>query len=232
MNSLFLPIFLTSITTSAAFLMLLFSPIVSLTGYGITIAFGIMWAWLLSNTMLPALIMLLSWDPNSKAISKPSFVEKTMKVFGTLVTKSPKKVLFSGILITLFAIGGIFLIKVEVQYNKMFREGNIIRDSFRGILPAEESFALSGGTYTMPQELIDEYKNIHKPGAPKGTKVLLDIGDMLVYSGCELEHWREPFEGQICGQVFLHYNHRNGPFAEQNKFDRRPMLGLPSITKK
>ena len=129
MNSLFLPIFLTSITTSAAFLMLLFSPIVSLTGYGITIAFGIMWAWLLSNTMLPALIMLLSWDPNSKAISKPSFVEKTMKIFGTLVTKSPKRVLFSGIFITLFAIGGIFLIKVEVQYNKMFREGNIIRDS-------------------------------------------------------------------------------------------------------
>tara|TARA_R100000995_G_scaffold36793_1_gene16798 strand:- start:6 stop:590 length:585 start_codon:yes stop_codon:yes gene_type:complete len=65
----------------------------------------------------------------------------------------------------------------------------------------------------------------------EGTKVLLEVGDMLVYSGCELEHWREPFEGQICGQVFLHYNHRNGPFAEKNKFDRRPMLGLPSWVK-
>ena len=41
----------------------------------------------------------------------------------------------------------------------IYHQGNIIRDSFRGILPAEESFALSGGTYTMPQELIDEYKN-------------------------------------------------------------------------
>ena len=28
---------------------------------------------------------------------------------------------------------------------------------------------------------------------------MLDIGDMLVYSGCELEHWREPFEGNTCG---------------------------------
>jgi hypothetical protein len=65
----------------------------------------------------------------------------------------------------------------------------------------------------------------------EGTKVLLEVGDMLVYSGCELEHWREPFEGQVCGQVFLHYNHRNGPFAEKNKFDRRPMLGLPSWVK-
>jgi hypothetical protein len=79
--------------------------------------------------------------------------------------------------------------------------------------------------------VIDEYKKIHKPNAPKGTKVLLEVGDMLVYSGCELEHWREPFEGNVCGQVFLHYNHVNGPFAEKNRFDKRPMLGLPSMTK-
>ena len=65
----------------------------------------------------------------------------------------------------------------------------------------------------------------------EGTKVLLEVGDMLVYSGCELEHWREPFEGQVCGQVFLHYNHKNGPFAEKNKFDKRPMLGLPAFAK-
>ena len=77
---------------------------------------------------------------------------------------------------------------------------------------------------------------IHLGGDPwaifvEGTKVLLEIGDMLVYSGCELEHWREPFDGNICGQVFLHYNHVNGPFAEKNKFDGRPMLGLPAFVK-
>ena len=77
---------------------------------------------------------------------------------------------------------------------------------------------------------------IHLGGDPwaifvEGTKVLLEVGDMLVYSGCELEHWREPFDGNICGQVFLHYNHVNGPFAEKNKFDGRQMLGLPSFVK-
>ena len=65
----------------------------------------------------------------------------------------------------------------------------------------------------------------------EGIKVLLEVGDMLVYSGCELEHWREPFEGNICGQVFLHYNHVNGPFADKNRFDGRPMLGLPAFVK-
>ena len=62
-----------------------------------------------------------------------------------------------------------------------------------------------------------------------GIKVDLKPGDMLVYSGCELEHWREPLEGNTCAQVFLHYNHVNGPFADKNRFDKRPMLGIPPI---
>ena len=75
---------------------------------------------------------------------------------------------------------------------------------------------------------------IHLGGDPwsifvEGTEVMLDVGDMLVYSGCELEHWREPLEGNTCAQVFLHYNHVNGPFAEKNRFDKRPMLGIPPI---
>ena len=73
---------------------------------------------------------------------------------------------------------------------------------------------------------------IHLGGDPwaifvEGTEILLDVGDMLVYSGCELEHWRESFEGNICAQVFLHYNHVDGPFATKNKFDGRTILGIP-----
>jgi len=53
----------------------------------------------------------------------------------------------------------------------------------------------------------------------------------MIYSGCDLEHWRKPFKGTVCGQVFLHYNNANGPFAETNKFDKRPMLGIPRLKK-
>ena len=72
----------------------------------------------------------------------------------------------------------------------------------------------------------EEDKSV-KPGAPKGIQIDLKVGDMLIYSGCELEHWREPFQGNVCSQVFLHYNHANGPFAKTNLFDKRPMLGIP-----
>ena len=62
----------------------------------------------------------------------------------------------------------------------------------------------------------------------EGTKILLNPGDMLIYRGCDVEHWREPFDGNDCCQVFLHYNDVNGQFAEQNKYDGRPFLGLPA----
>jgi len=66
----------------------------------------------------------------------------------------------------------------------------------------------------------------------KGIKVDLKPGDMLVYSGCELEHWRNKFKGKECVQVFLHYNNSKTPGAVENIFDKRPQLGLPSWFKK
>lgn len=52
-------------------------------------------------------------------------------------------------------------------------------------------------------------------------------GDMLIYKGCEVEHWREPFTGNVCVQTFLHYNKEDGI-----KYDYREHLGLPVYTKR
>ena len=60
----------------------------------------------------------------------------------------------------------------------------------------------------------------------EGVKVDMQPGDMLVYKGCDVEHWREEFTGENCGQVFLHYNDASDPKAEENKYDTRPFLGL------
>lgn len=68
--------------------------------------------------------------------------------------------------------------------------------------------------------------------AQDGIEVNLKPGDMLMYRGCDLEHWRSAFKGQDCGQVFLHYNDASGKNAEKNKFDGRSMIGLPSYFKK
>ena len=122
------------------------------------------------------------------------------------------------------------------SYARIYKKGDILkRHKDRPSCEISTTIHLGGTKWpifidgTGSNNVIDEYKNIHKPNAPEGTKVILDVGDMLVYSGCELEHWREPLEGNTCAQVFLHYNHVNGPFAEKNRFDKRPMLGVPPI---
>jgi hypothetical protein len=61
----------------------------------------------------------------------------------------------------------------------------------------------------------------------KGIKVILKQGDMLIYKGTELEHWREPFTGNECAQVFLHYNDINLKPNNENIYDGRIHLGLP-----
>ena len=125
------------------------------------------------------------------------------------------------------------------SYARAYKRGDILkRHKDRPSCEISTTLHLGGDPWpifidgTGQDTVIDEYKGIIKPNAPEGTKVLLDVGDMLVYSGCELEHWREPFEGEVCGQVFLHYNHVNGPFADKNRFDKRPMLGIPKLGNK
>ena len=125
------------------------------------------------------------------------------------------------------------------SYARLYKNGDILkRHKDRPSCEVSCTLNLGGDPWpifidgTGANNVIDEHKNIIKPNAPKGTKVLLEVGDMLVYSGCELEHWREPFEGETCGQVFLHYNHVYGPFADKNRFDKRPMLGIPKLGNK
>ena len=122
------------------------------------------------------------------------------------------------------------------SYARLYKQGDILkRHKDRPSCEVSCTLHLGGDPWpifidgTGADNVINEEQNLIKPNAPEGTKVILDVGDMLVYSGCELEHWREPLEGNTCAQVFLHYNHVNGPFAEKNRFDKRPMLGVPPI---
>jgi len=119
-------------------------------------------------------------------------------------------------------------------YTRVYEKGNILRrHKDRPSCEISTTLHLGGDEWPIFLDpsgqtfVIDEYKQIHKPNAPKGVQVDLKQGDMLIYSGCELEHWREPFQGNICSQVFLHYNHSNGPFAKTNLYDQRPLLGIP-----
>ena len=76
-----------------------------------------------------------------------------------------------------------------------------------------------GGDYKKPWPIwIKDY-------AGNMNEVPLDAGDMVVYHGTELEHWREKFDGNMQYQLFMHYVDAEGEFKDR-VFDGRPNLGL------
>ena len=129
MDTLLVPIFLTSLTTMAAFLSLSFAPIKQLMGYGICISVGIAHAFFLSSTFLPAAISLKKWDMNSKAVTRPSIFENLISYFGKTVSTNPKSILGSGVFIATAGIIGLLYLKVDVNIASFFRQGTEFRNS-------------------------------------------------------------------------------------------------------
>ena len=105
------------------------------------------------------------------------------------------------------------------SYARVYKKGDIL-ERHKDRKSCEVSATLNLGGDKWPIFLEPSGKNNQK-----GVKINLNVGDMLMYKGCELEHWREPFNGEMCVQVFLHYNKKG---KNSNEFDERPHLGLPN----
>ena len=129
MESLLIPIFLTSITTIAAFLTMISSPLEPLIGYGICMSVGIAWAWILSSLTLPAMINMVPWDSRSYSIAKPSILENLASFFSTIVTRFPVQTFSIGVLMVVLGGIGIQSINVDVNVANFFKPGTEIRDS-------------------------------------------------------------------------------------------------------
>lgn len=120
------------------------------------------------------------------------------------------------------------------SYSRVYKKGDIL-ERHKDRFSCEYSTTLNLGGDEWPI-FIEAEKNVGIPEENgiteitenKGTKLILNKGDMLVYKGNLCEHWREAFTGNKCVQVFLHYNNVNSDNLNQNIFDGRPHIGLPS----
>jgi hypothetical protein len=61
-----------------------------------------------------------------------------------------------------------------------------------------------------------------------GKPYVLNVGDIAIYNGHKLKHWREKYEGNRHIQLFFHYVDQDGPNAIY-KYDQRPTLGLGNM---
>ena len=128
------------------------------------------------------------------------------------------------------------------SYVRVYRKGNeLIRHKDRPSCKISATINLGGEEWPIyisnnPSEgkavfdgnIIKEYTR----GDAKGEAVVLKAGDMLLYPGAALEHWREPLPKGKCIQLFLHYVDVKDKDAEKYKYDGRPMLGVNPLLAK
>ena len=108
------------------------------------------------------------------------------------------------------------------SYARIYKKGDVL-ERHKDRFSCEISTTLFLGGDEWPIYLEPSGEN-----GLKGIKVNLKHGDMLIYKGNELEHWREEFKGENCAQVFLHYNNLATKGSKENLFDKRIHLGLPA----
>ena len=67
------------------------------------------------------------------------------------------------------------------------------------------------GAYEISQKLDED---IRKQSGCK--KILMEPGDVLIYQGINVLHWRDQLEGNFSKNVFIHYVNKNGPLFKDH----------------
>ncbi len=149
MQTLFKPMFFTTLTTMAGFGSLAFTPIPPVKVFGLFIAFGVGAAWFWTITFVPASIMLIpkrmlknfGLKQEKKQTSRPSKMTSFLNAMGQMTNQHPKRVIGATVILTAIAVYGIFQIRINDNPIKWFNPSHPIRIADKVL---NEHF---GGTY-------------------------------------------------------------------------------------
>lgn len=110
----------------------------------------------------------------------------------------------------------------QYTYTRLYKEKDelvIHRDRPSCEISATLALGLPDG-----EEINPIYFSENEDGSD-AIEIKLNPGDLCLYRGCDLYHWRPPFENSWYLQAFLHYVDGNGPYKDQ-LYDCRPFLGM------
>lgn len=149
MDELSTPMLYTTLTTCAGFGSLAFTPIPPVQVFGVFIAVGVLAAWLLTITLIPAYIMLLpetafagfGHESGYANTGRQSFLSRFLIQTGDFTFKRAKAIAVAAILLSGAAYYGVTQIQINDNPVKWFNEGHAIRIADRVL---NEKFA---GTY-------------------------------------------------------------------------------------
>ncbi|MDD4202567.1 MAG: MMPL family transporter [Candidatus Omnitrophica bacterium] len=182
MDELFMPMLYTSLTSAVGFASLAFTPIPPVKIFGLFVAYGIMMAWLLTITFIPAYIMLLKESSLSSFGKKAAdhhenIFDKMLEAMGRFSQHQSKLIIAIVILILAISIYGITKININDNPVRWFTEKHDIRIADKVL---NEHF---GGTYTA-YLVLDSVNQTHEDF--KDPKVLMWVEKLqkkLISSG-------------------------------------------------
>lgn len=106
-------------------------------------------------------------------------------------------------------------------YARIYRPGEILKKhKDRPACEISATMTLGYDAKNVWPIFFDEQKEI---------AVNLEVGELAVYKGCEILHWRTAFKGTWHVQVFFHYVDANGPYKDHVR-DGRPEYGIQKET--
>ncbi len=165
MATLFTPMLYTSLTSAAGFISLALTPIPPVQVFGSLVAVGIMIAWVLTITFIPAYVMMIPEKLLSnfgRAVhteDSQSFLSRILHRLGAFTYNYAKTILALFVILTAVAVWGITRIQINDNPVKWFAKSHPIRKSDTAL---NQHF---GGTYMaylildgqMPTEITPEF---------------------------------------------------------------------------
>ncbi len=143
-DKLMTPMLYTSLTSAVGFASLALTPIPPVRVFGLFVAFGIMAAWVLTITLIPAFTMLMP-ERFLKGLERgdkgPDRLGSVQRAIGHITTRRPRWVLVATLLVLAFSAYGISLTVVNDNPVYWFNKGHKIRVADRVL---NQHF---GGTY-------------------------------------------------------------------------------------
>jgi 2OG-Fe(II) oxygenase superfamily len=101
-------------------------------------------------------------------------------------------------------------------YARIYRPGEILKKhTDRPSCEISATMTLGFDSKPIWPIFVDDKKEI---------PISLDIGELVIYRGCDVVHWRPEFKGKWHVQVFLHYVDANGPY-KHHELDGRSDYG-------
>lgn len=222
------PVFLAVATTIASFLCLNFSRSPPFQQFGNLVAFGLAVTYLMSFTLLPALLLVI---PPSRALSRRS-VEEGMARLGRAVLNRRSAVVVAFVAITGLAVYGVTQIRFEDTFTHYFddrfefrRATDLYEEKISGITAVEFSIpAGDGGNAAAPKNLRRLHEFVTWVESQPKVSAVASFLDILAAFRARLAGWLDddglPLSDDIAQSVADIYFEADAPELPPSLFDQ------------